>query len=532
MTAGTTTILYKDVLTRLKKAGIPVPNKPRGAAKHVLVQCPVCMTDKSLTVISRMHTAELKCGAGCPQTQILTAIGFRGVQYTTPPPARQGTEEHSGQVRIAYRFAKEHAGELMHVHGLGWFWWDGRRWQPDTGGHSQRAVLATLGTALGETLGGDQTLRQDVAKCETANGIKGVLAVAAALTEFAASTDDLDADPWLLNLANGTYDLRTDELRPHDPADRITKVANGAYDPDAPGPTFYRFLNRVLPDEQVRAYLQRCAGIALLGKVVEHILPILIGSKGSNGKGSWYGAMLYALGDYAAAGEPELFTYRKGEHSTGQMDLLGRRFIVVSENDRDTQLGAAKMKRLTGGDRIKARYMHRDFVEFDPSHTAFLVTNDLPQAPGDDPAVFRRVRVIPFNVEIAEDEQDGELGDKLKAEADAIVMWAIAGWKSYRDNGNKMAAPPQVLAATHTYQRNSDDLGRFIDDECITTSPVLQATTKKLFDAWEAWRAREGAEVMSQKAFGQALDKKGYPVTSRTAGARHRAGIDLKVQVM
>ena len=421
----------------------------------------------------------------------------------------------------------KHAGKLLYVSEIGcWFYWDRKRWKQDNVGYAKRAVLEVLGDALKESLT-DQNLRKDVAKCETAAGIAGVLAIASALDEFAATTDDLDADPYLLNIDNGTLDLRTMELRDHDPRDHITKITRGAYWPgeDTIGPSWSTFLNRVLPDGQVCGYLQRATGLALLGKVTEHILPILKGT-GANGKGTWYGAVLHALGDYAAPAEPELFMDREGGHPTGQMDLIGRRMVVVSESDKGRRMNEANMKRLVGGDKIKARWMRRDFIEFTPSHTAFLVTNHLPKVSGDDPAVWRRLRVIPFDVVIPPEEYDRQLDEKLQLEADAVLAWAIAGWQDYRQHS--LAEPPQVLVATEEYQKDSDAVGRFIDEECVTTSPALSATTKKLFNAWELWRLREGADPLSQKAFGQTIDEKGFPVTSRTSTERRRGGIDLK----
>jgi putative DNA primase/helicase len=275
------------------------------------------------------------------------------------PPARQGVEEHGGQVRIAYRLGTKYAGKLLHVNEIGWLYWDGKRYTIDNCGYAKRAVLNVLGDALKESLT-DQNLRKDVAKCETATGITGVLAIASALEEFAVTYDDLDADPWLLNLANGTLDLRTMERQEHDPRDRITKVTRGAYWPgeDTIGPSWSTFLNRVLPDGQVRGYLRRAVGLALLGKVSEHILPILKG-KGANGKGTFYQAVMHSLGDYAAAADPELFMDREGAHPTGQMDLIGRRMVVVSETAEDRGMNQANMKRLVGGDKIKARHMRR-----------------------------------------------------------------------------------------------------------------------------------------------------------------------------
>lgn len=432
--------------------------------------------------------------------------------------------EHSGQVRMAYRLAASHRDRLLHVHGLGWHYWTGTRWSLDDTGESRRAVLDVLRAALGESLT-DKQLRSDVRKCESATGVAGVLELAAALEPFAATVRDLDADPYLLNCANGTLDLRTMELCNHSPADRITKVTRAAYDAQAAAAVWPTFLARVLPDEPVREYLQRVVGNALLGKVTEHVLPILTG-EGRNGKGTFYGAVLHALGDYASTAEPDLFMFRDRSHPTGEMDLLGRRLVVVSESDEGRKLAEATMKRLTGGDKIKARKMRQDFVEFDPSHLVLLVTNHLPRVSGDDPAVWARIRVVPFDVVIPPEERNPHLDEELQLDADAILAWAVAGWADYQRGG--LAEPDAVKVATGDYQRASDAVSRFIDECCVTNSPVMKATTGQLFDAWEKWRVTDGAEQVSQKAFGLALDRKGYPAGPASNGKRWRCGIGVR----
>lgn len=432
--------------------------------------------------------------------------------------------QHSGQVRMAYRLAAAHTDELLHVHGLGWHHWTGQRWEPDTVGAAPRAVLDVLRTALTESLD-DKELRRDVRKCESSSGVAGVLDLAAALTPFATTVDRLDADPFLLNVANGTVDLSTGQLRPHQPADRITKLCRAAYLPGTESELWQAFLSRVLPDESVRGFLQRLVGVALLGEVREHLLPILTGT-GANGKSVFDKAVRWTLGDYAATAEPELFMHREGAHPTGEMDLMGRRLVAVSETDKDRRLAEATMKRLTGGDTIKARRMRQDFVEFTPSHVALLITNHLPRVSGDDEAIWRRIRVVPFDVVIPADEQDRQLDTRLQLEADGILTWAITGWHDYHERG--LDEPATVRDATNTYHQESDAVARFIDDCCTTTSPVMKATTGQLFEAWERWRAGDGTEAMSQKAFGQALDRRGHPVTSRSGDRRWRGGIAVK----
>lgn len=445
---------------------------------------------------------------------------------TAPPSAATyNTTIHSGQLRMAYRLAREFEGQLLHVTGIGWHRWDGKRWALDDIGVAKRAVITILKQALAESID-DKDLRRDVIRCESAAGIAGVLDLAAALNVFASAPRLLDVDPYLLNVANGTIDLRTMTLRPHDPADCITRVTTAAYDPDAAAPSWSRFIDIVLPDREVRDYVQRVAGVALLGRVVEHILPILTGP-GANGKGTFYGALCHALGDYASTAEPDLFMHRSGAHPTGEMDLLGRRLIVVSESDKDRRLAEATMKRLTGGDMIRARRMRQDFVEFRPSHTPLLVTNHLPKVSGDDPAVWRRLRVIRFDVVVPPAERDKHLDEKLAAEADAILLWALAGWRAYTERGD-LNEPASVVADTDEYRHDSDAVARFIDECCTTTTPALKATTGQLFAAWEKWRTNDGAESISQKAFGAALDGRGYPAEKPTNGKRWRNGIAVK----
>jgi putative DNA primase/helicase len=445
----------------------------------------------------------------------LTAEELAGAEPTTV---------HRGQARIAYRVANRYADRLLNVSGLGWFHWDGARFRPDERGAATRAVLAELRRALADSLS-DHDLARDVRKCESAAGVAGVLSLAGALESLSAAVADLDADPYLLNVANGALDLRTLELRPHAAADRITKVCRGAYRPEVHSPLWEAFLARILPDEDVRRFVQRLVGLGLYGAVREHVLGIWTGT-GANGKSALDKAIRYALGDYAATAEPDLFMHREGAHPTGEMDLRGVRWVVVSESEKDRRLAEATMKRLTGGDTIRARRMRQDFVEFTPSHTPLLITNHLPRVSGDDKAIWRRLDVVPFTVEIPEAEQDGELDERLQLEADAILSWAVAGWRDYDKRG--LAEPASVRQATDDYHRNSDALARFIA-ECCHVGPAVQSITGQLFEAWERWRIADGAaESLSLKAFGLGLTNRGYLPDKAANGKRWRKGISLR----
>lgn len=240
-----------------------------------------------------------------------------------------------------------------------------------------------------------------------------------------------------------------------------------------------------------------------------------------DGKSTFYEAACHALGDYAHAADPELFMLRYNAHPVGEMDLLGRRLIVVSESREDRQLDEAKVKRLTGGDPINARYMHKNPVVLTPSHLPLLITNHLPKVSDDSPAIWSRLRVIPFDVFIPENEQDTGLTDTLQAEADAVLAWSLTGWIEYQKR--RLDAPPAVAAATDSYQKESDTVGQFIADACHLSNQV-KITAGELFDAWERWRKLDGSPEISKKALGQALDRRGC-TSSDSNGKRWWHGI-------
>lgn len=310
-------------------------------------------------------------------------------------------DAHRGQARFAYRLAQECADRLLHVRGIGWHHWDGTRWAEAQHGEDTQAVLDTLKADYLASYT-DKDLAADVRACQTASAVLGILRLAGDLKQFASTVDDLDLDPWLLNCANGTLDLRDLTLKDHDPHDKITRVCRAAYQPDATSAAWDQFLTQILPDPDVRAYLQRFVGVALLGAVREQEFTIAVGA-GGNGKGVFYETVLHALGDYGHAAESDLFMTTKANANAASpavMALRGRRFIVCSETERDHRLAAALMKNLTGGDPVTARGLHRDPITFTPTHTPLMVTNWLPKVAGNDPAVWRRMRVVPFDVTI------------------------------------------------------------------------------------------------------------------------------------
>ncbi|MBE6482057.1 MAG: hypothetical protein E7Z94_06745 [Actinomyces ruminicola] len=425
-------------------------------------------------------------------------------EVAAPPPAEEAT---GGQRRLAHRFASAYANRLLYAADLDeWFCWDGKRWAPDVKGQRYRLLDDCLRQAWADAYS-DTALKRAVESCQSERAAEGILSLASHLEPFTVVAEDLDADPWLLNTDNGTVDLRTMAIRPHDPADRITKITRAALRPDASSGRWGEFLEQVLPDPDVRRYFRAFVGLALCGATLEQTFTIATGT-GANGKGVAYNAVLNALGDYGHAAESTLFMSARGKASNASPELIGlmgRRFVVTSETERDQPLAAALMKSLTGGDPITARPLYGNPVTFTPTHTALMVTNHLPKVAGDDAAVWRRIRVIPFEVTIPGAKRDPELGERLKLEADAVLAWALDGWRDYQANGMPKAA--KVTEATNRYEAESDTVGRFILDRCVT-NPKAHEYKSKLWEEFERWRVDDGADPIGKKAFGAQLERR------------------------
>lgn len=409
-----------------------------------------------------------------------------------------------------------------------WLVWDGTRWAADATGQAARwmkVIARRLTLDAMSILDGDQrrAALNLARRGESSAGIAGALTLAATETEIAVATADLDADPFLLNVANGTLDLRTATLRQHDPRDLLTKISAAAYHPTARGEEWTRFLARVQPEASMRDFLARLVGHALEGRVVVHVLPIFFGP-GANGKGTFVNAVLHALGDYADAADPDLLTARTFDaHPTGTADLFSLRLAVLHEGDAGRRLAEGTVKRLTGGDKLKARRMREDFWSFVPSHTFVMLTNHKPIVQGTDEGIWRRLQLVPWDVVVPPDERDELLGDRLKLEADAVLAWLVAGYQQWRDAG--LDEPEPVRVATEAYRAESDTVARFLDERCLI-GPHFHVRSAELFSVWAKWCANQGEESGTAKAFTTEMQNRGFDVR-KTRSANVWQGLGL-----
>ena len=236
-------------------------------------------------------------------------------------------------------------------------------------------------------------------------------------------------------------------------------------------------------------------------------------------------AMRAAFGDYAISAEPDLLIDQgRSSHPTGQADLFGSRLAVCSETDDGRRFAAATMKRLTGGDTIRARRMRGNFFEFAPSHTLILMTNHRPKVSADDPAVWRRLRIVPFDVVV--DRPDPGLPRRLQSELPALLAWAYGGWEAYQGRG--LDAPAAVMARTEQYRASNDALGRFLEEQTFA-GPFHHVRARQLYEAWHQWCYEVGEQSGTEKDFAERLATRGFAKKRSAAGMTYQ-GLGLAVE--
>lgn len=399
-----------------------------------------------------------------------------------------------------------------------WLVWDGVRWVPDASGRVHGLCKKTVRGIYKEAARAeDGQDRKAISRHATASEAETRVKAMAELAkpDLPVSQEDLDPDPYLLNVRNGTLDLRTGELSSHERANLITKLAPVAYDPNAAAPTWKAFLERVLPDQEVRRFVQLAVGYSLTGDVSEQALLIPYGV-GANGKSTLLNIMLEMLGDYAKQAAPDLLIAKKGAHPTELADLFGARLVASIEVEEGRRLAESLVKQLTGGDKIRARKMRQDFWEFWPTHKAWMAVNHKPEVRGVDNAIWRRIRLIPFTEIIPKEEQDRRLMDKLRAELPGILAWAMQGCIDWQREG--LEAPDQVRQATGEYRAEMDMIGAFLRD-CCEVGPDYDVAAKDLYAAYRLWCEEGGERPETQRKFGTRL-------TDRGAFERYRGGKD------
>jgi len=408
------------------------------------------------------------------------------------------------------RLAARHGQDLRFTPERGWFCWDGRRWAVDDKGIQVQARAKESALSIFDEikLASDRDARMHHAKRSQSKGaIEAAIWLARSEAGIAARLTQFDADGWVLNVGNGTIDLRTGELRPHRREDLISNLVEIAFDPDADSELWDAFLWRVLDrNEELYAYLRRFVGYLLVGDTREQSLHFLWGL-GANGKSVFCEVLLRLLGDYAMAVSPDLIMLKRhGGIPNDVARLRGVRAALMNETTQGARFDEAKLKDLTGGDTLTARFLHQEFFDFRPTHRIVIRGNHKPAINGTDEGIWRRLRLVPFTVSIPPDEQDHDLLHKLEAELPGILRWALQGCREWQTDGLK--PPPIVAEAVRKYREESDTLGRFLG-ECCEVRPLAQVKSSVLFKRYQEFAEAAGERWIPAKDFPAEMERRG-----------------------
>jgi putative DNA primase/helicase len=448
------------------------------------------------------------------------ALGGEGVPYrmTDLGNAERLVDRHGDDMRWVQKFRD-------------WAVWSGRCWDASGTITVERWAKETARALVSEAAqlpdGAERKqLHAHAVRSESAAKVRAMIEMARSEPGIAIEPDAFDRDPWLFNCANGALDLRTGVLQDHARADMARRISDVAYDPKASAPRWASFLRRVLPDAETRAFLQRAVGYSLTGSTSEQKLLLMYGF-GANGKTTFCETVKEVLGDYGQQMPFETLLEKRYAGIPNDVARLdGARFVLASESKDGDRFNEQLVKQLTGGDTMTARFLHAEFFDFRPQCTVWLRTNHRPVVRGTDDAIWRRFLMVPFEVQIPEDERDDSLPQQLLAELPGVLAWAVEGCLAWQRQG--LAPPAEVQAATDAYRNDSDVMGTFFE-ECCTLRPDARVMGGQLFDTYRNWSRDAELVTMSKVSFGKKMKERGFEqIRMGEQSARGWAGLTHK----
>ncbi|MFN7292802.1 MAG: phage/plasmid primase, P4 family [Pirellula sp.] len=390
---------------------------------------------------------------------------------------------------IAVDFINVYGSELRYVPSWKkWLYWTGTHWDIDHDLVYVTSRMRILAHRYWEWVPQLQNLEY-TKFCIALNRratIDNVITLSRTDDRTTVKHDQLNTNPYLLNTRNGTIDLKTGAFREHRQSDYITQVANVSFDANATCESWNAFIDLIFgEDHEAKRYIRALLGYSLSGDVGEHVLPICYGA-GANGKSTIWNTVVELLGDYAMLAPNKLLLGTNNEHDTIIASLYQRRLVAISEPDEGMKLREARVKDLTGDEQVTARRMREDFWSFKRTHKFWLSTNHLPQISGSDEAIWRRIKLIPFRIDLRKATKPIPNYHKLliRKEGPGILNWLLSGFRDWQENG--FIEPQSVITETASYRGQSDEIGRFIAD-CCDVSPELVVASSDLHNAYRDW---------------------------------------------
>lgn len=457
----------------------------------------------------------------------------RGITRYPPAAFPESVDCHLTDCGNAQRLVRQHGQDLHYVSPWGtWFIWNGQCWVKDQTGEVVRRAKRTVAWLHEEAAGLQEDQQkahaQHAKKSEGEARINAMISLTKSEPTIPLMPGRFDANPWLLNCPNGTLDLKPGHLYPHRREDCLSKIIPVPYDPVAACPLWIEFLTRITGgNPALMSFLQRSVGYALTGDTSEQVMFLLYGT-GANGKTTFLETIRAILGSYAITADMSTFLARQGDPIRNDVArLVGARFVSAVEAERGRRLAEVLIKQLTGGDSMTARFLYHEFFEFQPTFKLFVAVNHKPVIGGADPAIWRRMRLIPFTVTIPERERDKGLPAKLRTELPGILAWAVQGCRAWQADG--LGLPQEIRDATDSYREEMDVLAGFLGESCVE-GPQYQVSAMDLYAAYIAWCQGAQEKLLSKQAFGGHLREHGLTAKKSTGGRYVWDGIGLRAK--
>ena len=444
-------------------------------------------------------------------------------------PENDELSTHTTDMGNARRLVKHYGHKIRFcVDQNTWYIWNKHQWQMDT---RNNAKIVKLAKRTGQKIYAECADIEDkgerlervkwAKKSEEKKRIVDMIFLAQTEDEIEIEAKQLDADPFLLNCKNGVIDLKTGELRPHAPTDFMTKYVPIEYDPKASCPKWEEAIMKYMGADQddIKAselvfFLQRAVGYSLTADKSEQCLFFLYGD-GKNGKSTFINTISKLLGDYFQHVRIESLLAKQTDTIPNDIATLpGARMVVSSEIPENRRMNETLVKDLTGGDAITARFLRQEFFTFHPVFKLWIFGNDKPIVSPSD-AMFRRIKMIPFNVQIPEEERDPHFEQRLEEELPGILRWAVEGCSNWLRDG--LNPPQAIIDATNAYRDEMDILTDFIE-ECCFVLPSAKVKMKDLYEEFQRWSNSLGKSAISKHDFNRRLEKRLYPAIKKGRG--------------
>lgn len=403
----------------------------------------------------------------------------------------------------AERIAHEYGHVIKYVSDMGWLIWDGKRWRIDTKKEIERITNKVL---RGLYKSDDEMETKWARMCERRNirmnSIKDLMPL------VPGEREEFDRHKYLMNVENGIINLKTGKLQPHDREVGLTKIANVIFDEKAKCPEWLNFLEQIFQgDKELIEYMQRLIGYSLTGEITEQIMVFLIGG-GSNGKSTFINIVKDLLGEYGKQAKSDTFIKKKETGANNDIArLVGARFVSAVESEEGEVLADSFVKQITGGEPILARFLRQEYFEFIPEFKVFFTTNHKPVIKGTDEGIWRRIKLVPFNLQLPKHKRDLKLPEKLSLEMPGVLNWAVEGCLKWQQSGLK--EPEIVAKATGDYKEDMDILGPFLYERCHKNE-TQKIEAKELYKVYSDWCYQNGEHSLPNRKFYRTLESQGF----------------------